>query len=342
MPTLSSHFRLVPVNVKGAGADRFKTIAKGREGGFVGFLHAINSGGVVLAVEGDVLKEETVEEYRRRTSTPSGAPGPGAHMGGAVFAPGTLAAPGFAAPPPMTPEQQAAVTVRYVNKWSWPKGRVPQNAQEREEKAAYDGAHDELIAGLAGATAAELKAWLDGLGVKDLNELLKVYEQMVGSSKLTNAENAAVQGVIDALREWLAQPHEAPKPVQVPVEAPKVAAAPTVAQPVVNGLGHGLPWPNEHAAGGDDRKLVEFIRGLKSAGKVSGGWGFELLKFARAVWAAHAAGDPWRADDLLADALANSDPKFAQALKDIEEFARDAEPIEARGEARRRWQGAGR
>lgn len=254
----------------------------------------------------------TTEPYRPapRPTVVSGEPGLGSPAIGVEYAPGEGGVV-IQGPP-------GAPTVTFPNPWGWGSGRVPRNAQEREEKAAYDGAFSETTRALPGADPNEVRA------------LLGDFEQVAGSSDNTNAQNAQIQGVIDALRAWLQRRGLPAVGAQPPAPAPTPVEAPTTPAPVVptftpGQLGHTLGWPGVHAAAGDDNKIVAFVRKLKG-GTVPAGFLFDLLQFGRAVWNAKAAGDVFAADDLLNDAIANSDPKFADTLRQIADFADQALP----------------
>lgn len=228
-------------------------------------------------------------------------------------------------------------TVSIPMPWSWPPERVPQSAQEREEKAGYDQ-------GLAAGEAGIIENGEVGTQ-EQIEDLLKRLQAGIGSKDVTNAENAWLQGWLDGLWRLLAEKRkvaaQAPKApaaaAGTPGQAPTAAAAPKVGGWVI---GHKLQWPNVQPPLKDDRKIVAFLRQLAIPYGLPGGAG-EYLKFARAVWNAVTADNAFLADDLLADALANSNPDFAGILKQIRDFADEAQPEALTQEGRARQERRG-
>jgi hypothetical protein len=270
------------------------------------------------------------------------------------------------------PTVETGGNTRVLNPWDWefsPTKATPEDwnklgAELAKLRAAAEQKGNTVeIPELWGSDPAIKQQWtealqsagLDELGpmerdlkLKELRALLAEYEALLAEGGFSREGWSDLMARIEALRQFLNPPRGAKQPpIKVtPIETtpPKPTPAAPVAPAVEPGqLGHRIPWNGAGIGPANERKLaqliVQMIRGNSQdyglyqmlTGKV-----FELRDFARKLWELHEEGDAFAADDLLKDAIENSDPKLAQTLKDIEEWTRQAEPEISRGEARAR------
>jgi hypothetical protein len=211
-----------------------------------------------------------------------------------------------------------STTVAIPMGWSWPGWRVPTNAQEADEKAAYDAGHAQTVAALPDANPDEIKSLID-----QLIAALK-------SSEYVNTQKAQMQGILDALQSW--QIARGLNPPKTAAQGLQEIATPAPSFPAGK-LWHVMPWDDKTVLASEGQKIKQFLMALikRYAGnsvlaQLLPSQIFMLRDYAQNVWNAHQQGDFMRAGDLRDDAIANSDPALADALREIEQWAEQAEP----------------
>jgi len=206
--------------------------------------------------------------------------------------------------------------------WSWPSSRVPQNAQQAAEKAAYDDAQARTTAALPGATD------------DDINALLAQLEAALKSPDYLDTQKAEIQGMLDAIQHWRLVRGFAPRPIQVqPPTTPSTVEEPQPFTPPAGKFWHTLIWDDTTVLADEGQRIKQFILGLVKKYPINSvlaqmltGQLLMLRDYANNVWNAHKQGDFIKAGDLRDDAIANSDPALADVLREIEQWAEQAEP----------------